>query len=317
MMNKQGIVIHPEELTDQMIEMLKQSKINVLGLHPVGGENADQTLENLLELSKTAEFQDKLSQVRELGIAIEYEMHALSWLIPRTLFADRPVWFRMDKEGKRVSDYNLCVSNPEAMEYLTDRAEQLARMLPSDTGRYYFWSDDMPDSFCNCEKCREFSPSDQALMIYHAILRGIRRVDEKAKHCYLAYKENLLIPQRIKPEEGIFVEYAPMWRDTTIPLSDTSCETNRKFYETIKPLIGCFGGKDAQVLEYWLDNSLFSDWKKPPKPLSICTDTIKQDITFYRQCGFEGITTFGCYLSDDYIELHGTPPIVEYGECFE
>lgn len=82
------------------------------------------------------------------------------------------------------------------------------------------------------------------------------------------------------------------------------------------PLISYFGKEDVQILEYWLDNSMYSDWKKPPKPLSICTDTIGKDIAYYRACGFEHITTFGCYLSDDYMELHGTPPIVEYGECF-
>ncbi|MBR3761619.1 MAG: DUF4838 domain-containing protein [Lachnospiraceae bacterium] len=316
-MEKQGIVIHPEELTNQMIDILKKTNINVLGLHPVGGGEADKTLENFLQLFATKDFQDKLGQVRSLGIAIEYEMHALSWMMPRTLYETHPEWFRMNKDGERVNDYNLCVSNQEALDYLSDGAEKLASILKSDTGRYYLWADDALDAFCNCEKCQQLSPSDQGLMIYHAMLKGIRRVDANAKQCYLAYHERNAAPKKVKPEEGIFLEYAPMWRDTMIPMADPACEKNVKFCEKIEPLLAYFGKKDAQVLEYWLDNSLFSDWKKPPKPITICVDTIRKDILFYKKCGFEGITTFGCYLSDDYIELHGKPPIVEYGACFE
>lgn len=315
-MKKQGMIIHPEELTDQMIELLKKSRINVLGLHPVGGEEADKSLDRLLALLKTEDFHKKLDRVRDLGIAVEYELHALAWLLPRDMYHIHPEWFRMDMEGKRVNDFNMCVSNPEALEYLSARAAELAALLRSDTGRYYFWSDDVDHTFCNCEKCRSLSPSDQALIIYNCILKGIRSVDSNAKQCFLAYHETMMPPRRIKPEEGIFLEYAPMWRNTKVPIYEKNCDENLKFCEAIDPLISYFGKKDAQVLEYWLDNSMFSGWKKPPKPITICTDTIRKDINFYVKCGFEHITTFGCYLSDDYMELHGTPPVVEYGECF-
>lgn len=315
-MKKQGIIIHPEELTDRMIEILKKTNMNVLGLHPVGGPEADKSLENLLALLKTEDFQEKLAKVRRLGIAIEYELHALAWLLPRNLYHTHPGWFRMDGEGKRVNDFNMCVSNAEALDYLSMRAAKLAALLKSDTGRYYFWSDDVDHTFCNCGKCRNLSPSDQALIIYHAILKGIRQVDKDGKQCFLAYHETMELPRKVTPEDGIFLEYAPMWSNTKVPIYEETCEENRKFCQAIPPLISYFGKNDAQILEYWLDNSMFSNWKKPPKQLTICTDTIAKDIAFYRECGFEHITTFGCYLSDDYMELHGTPPIVEYGECF-
>lgn len=315
-MNKQGIIIHPEELTDQMIALLKKTNVNVLGLHPVGGPDAHKTLENLLALLKTEDFQDKLNQVRALGIAIECEMHALAWLLPRELYEVHPEWFRMDAEGKRINDFNMCVSNQEALDYLSDRAAELAALIKSDTHKYYLWSDDVEHSFCNCENCKELTPSDQAMIIYNAILRGLRRVDPEAEQCYLAYQDTMTPPVKVAPTEGIFLEYAPMWADTLVPIYDETCEKNRKFCEAIPPLLAYFGKEGAQVLEYWMDNSMFSGWKKPPKPITICEDTIKKDIQYYKECGFEHITTFGCYLSDDYMELHGTPPMVEYGECF-
>ena len=132
-MKKQGIIIHPEELTEQMLELLKNTNINVLGLHPAGGRNAARNLENFLLLMETEEFQNKLQEVRKLGILIEYEMHVLSWLVPRELYADVPEWFRMNQEGKRVNDYHVCVSNPEVLEYISQRTEQLTKCLTFGT----------------------------------------------------------------------------------------------------------------------------------------------------------------------------------------
>lgn len=314
-MYKQGIIIHPEELTDKMIAILEKSNINVLGLHPVGGVEADKSLEKLLQLLENKEFQEKIDKIRCMGISIEYELHALAWLLPRNMYETHPEWFRMNETGERVNDFNMCVSNEEALEYLSSRATELTALLKSDTGRYYFWADDVDGVFCNCEKCRNLSPSDQALIIYHAILKGIRKVDENAKQCYLAYHETIVPPEKIKPQKGIFLEYAPMWSNTKVPIYDKNCEENIKLCEAINPLIEYFGKEDSQILEYWLDNSMFSNWTKPPKLLTINTDTIKKDIVFYRKCGFENITTFGCYLSDDYMKLYGEPPIIEYGEC--
>ena len=315
-MKKRGIIIHPEELTDRMIGMLQKTDVNVLGLHPPGGRAADQNLDKLLELMKTEEFQEKLTQVRALEIAVEFEMHALAWLLPRDLFETHPDWFRMNREGMRVNDFNMCVSSPEALEYLRMRAKLLAQLLPSDTGRYYFWSDDVDGTFCSCEKCRSLSPSDQAMIIYNTILEGVRSADPDAKQCFLAYHETVTPPQTVRPAEGIFLEDAPMRRTTQIPIFDPECEDNKKLCDAIPALLDWFSTKDAQILEYWMDNSMFSDWTKPPRLLTINTDIIRGDIAYYLQCGFEHITSFGCFLSDDYMELFGEPPMVEYGKCF-
>lgn len=311
-----GIIIHPDELTEQMIELLKNSNLNVLGIHPTGGRTAAQSLENLLALLRTPDFQNKLNQVREMGFAVDYEVHALSWLVPRELYTAHTDWFRMDEEGKRVNDFNMCPSNPEALEYLKMRATELANILRSDSGRYYFWVDDVKGTRCHCENCRKLNASDQALILYNTILEGIRCVDKEAKQCFLAYEETMEVPSSVKPNEGIFLEYAPMWRDTLIPMNDNTCEKNKEYCDYIQPLLEYFGRQDSQVLEYWLDNSLFSKWKKPAKEIHICEETIRKDIQFYKEQEFEYITTFGCFLSDDYMEDYGIPPIKEYGKCF-
>ena len=314
-MKKQGIVIHPEELTDNMISLLSGTNINVLGIHPVGGASSEASLKRLIDEAQTEKFKEKLARVRSLGIKIEYEAHALACLLPRELFATEPQLFRVNSAGERTPDYNLCVSNPRALSIVSDNAERLSRILKSDTGRYYFWSDDQKDAFCCCEKCARLTHSDQALTIYNAILAGVRRNDERAKCAYLAYSDAIEPPKSVLPDEGIFLEYAPIRRDTNRPLNDEGCEVNKKFRSVIAPLIEFFGKTDATALDYWLDNSLFSGWKKPPKELKITPATVTADKVFYAECGFEAITTFACYLSDDYIELWGTPPIKEYSDA--
>ena len=75
-----------------------------------------------------------------------------------------------------------------------------------------------------------------------------------------------------------------------------------------------FSWKDSKVLEYWLDNSLFSGWKKPPKEFKADDEKIKKEVAEYASLGFEIISTFGCFLGEDYEELYGEPDISAFTE---
>lgn len=311
---KCGMIIHPEELTENMTEQIIGSKVQVLGLHPTGGATADESLSRLIELMKDEAFLNKLSRLRENGIAIEYEFHALSYLLPRSEFEKHPEWFRVNENGERCNDFNMCASNPEALAFITERARQLALIFKSDTGRYAFWIDDMQGKSCSCEKCSVLSPADQAMLIYNAILAGIKMVDGKAKQCYLAYQDQMEAPQTVKPDKDIYLEFAPMRKNTLEPFAESAA--NEGFLKPLPKLLEVFGKSDARALEYWLDNSLFSDWKKPARLLKYSPEVIEKDISFYLDCGFEFITSFACFLSDDYSENFGQPPLKEYVECF-
>ena len=96
MIQRYGAVIHPEELSDTWLERMKQAGLNVLGLHPVGGVHADQSLKDMIEDEFLPEKQALYARARSMGLEIEYEMHALSYLLPRRLFKRHPDWFRMN-----------------------------------------------------------------------------------------------------------------------------------------------------------------------------------------------------------------------------
>ena len=307
-----GLLVHPDEMGELWVSRLKGSDIKIVGLHPVGGKKANESLEQLRLEVLAGKFDKSFAALREMGIAVEFEMHAMSWLLPRSVFAQHPDWFRMDREGNRVADFNLCAASEEALAFVGRRAAELATVLRSDTHRYYFWIDDVRDSYCHCPQCRELSPSDQALRIYNAILEGIRTVDPLATHCYLAYQATREVPQKVAPLEGIFLEYAPFDRDFHRPLADETCEKNVIESKPLAGLLDRFGRSGAKVLEYWLDNSLFSRWKKPPVAFVNDVPVMQADLAFYEKLGFEDATVFACYLGEDYEALHGAPDLTDY-----
>jgi hypothetical protein len=116
---------------------------------------------------KTDPGQKFLDQCRQHGLEVEHELHALGDLLPRELFEKDKEMFRMDEQGQRVRVHNLCVHSQPALE----KAADYTRLLPSTTGRYFYWIDDgMP--MCRCPKCRGYSDSDQALIFANHLWRG-------------------------------------------------------------------------------------------------------------------------------------------------
>lgn len=306
---KNGILIHPEELTKKQIDRVKKLGINTLALHPRGGEKAHETLSEMLSMLENAEFKAMLDYASDLGIEIEYEFHAASYLLPRELFKTHPEYFRMDENGEHTPDLNLCVSNQDALGIVTKRAAELAKKLYKSTPSYYFWLDDVKNKSCRCPKCRELSPSDQQLTVMNAIINELKRSDENARLAYLAYFECIETPKTVRPADGVFLEYAPIERDMHKRLSETDGNERDK----INALLSYFGKERSKVLEYWLDNSLFSKWNKPPVRFSPDNELIKDDINYYLDLGFENITSFACFLGDDYEELYGEADISSFG----
>ena len=94
-------------------------------------------------------------------------------------------------------------------------------------------------------------------------------------------------------------------------------EKNADQNQHLKGLIETFGKNGAKALDYWLDNSLFSNWTKPPKAFVADEAVIHADFEYYKSLGFTDISTFACYLGADYIELHGEPDITAFAEAYK
>ncbi len=261
-----------------------------------------------------------LDGCRRHGIAVEHELHAMGDLLPRDLFDKDPAMFRMNEKGERVRDFNLCVHSAAALEVVAENAARYTRVLRSTTGRYFYWIDD-GRPMCRCPKCREYSESDQALLLENHVLRAIRRVDERATLAHLAYFNTLEAPKLVKPQPGIFLEYAPIERRYDTPFSQREAKTSRgnlthgQMLDALDANLAWFGRDGAQALEYWLDVSRFSGWKRE-KTVEIPwrDDVFRDDLDAYARRGVRHVTTFAAWIDSDYVKRWGVAPVKAYGE---
>ena len=308
---KNSMIIHPEELSRRWIDRLAEAGVGTLGIHPHGGNESVSSLEKLLECLKTDQYRGLIDYAHSRGIEVEYEIHAAGWLMPRELFAEHPEYFRMNKRGERVADYNFCTSCTEGLELAAGRAAELALSLYGSCRRFNFWMDDGVGIGCRCPRCQGLSFSDQQLIFLNRALKRIRSVRPDAELAYLAYMDTLAPPTVTVPEEGIFLEYAPMQKYTA--RGDGAAERIAKEREMLLPLTDLFCG-GVKVLEYWYDNSMLSRWKKPPARFTLDCEAMWRDIAEYRSMGIDYVSTFACFLGDDYEELYGEVDITPFAQ---
>ena len=307
------MIIHPEELTKKQIDKLADAGIGTLGIHPRGGRQADKWLSLMLERINTPEFKALIDYAKEKGLSVEYEIHAASYLMPRSLFDTNPEYFRVNESGKRTPEWNFCVSNPEALELFAKRAASLSLSLYGSSNNFYFWMDDGRDTCCHCEKCRELSPSDQQMIAVNAMLKEIKKHIPDAKMAYLAYFEGIVPPKTVAPDKDVFLEYAPFEKYTA--KGENADALIARELSMLAPLTELFGKNGAKVLEYWYDNSLFSNWTKPPKKFTLDSAAMERDVEDYRARGFNSISTFACFLGEDYEALYGDVDYNPFGNA--
>lgn len=309
---RNSMLIHPEELSKKWIDRLADEGIGAIGIHPRGGKHAVNSLKELLEQMKRAEYRELIDYAKSRGLEVEYELHAAGYLLPRELFEGNPELFRMNENGERTADYNLCVSNGEALDLCAQRAAELASSLYGSAERFYFWMDDGHGLSCSCPSCKKISPSDQQLIVTNRMARAIRRYIPNARVAYLAYMDSVECPTRIAPTEGVFLEYAPFEKYTA--KGDNAAELIKREREALLPLMRFFDREPKKVLEYWYDNSMFSKWKKPPKEFTLNETEMRKDIAEYKELGFDGVSTFACFLGNDYEELYGDVDIKPFAD---
>ncbi len=312
---KVGVVASVDDLkTLDWPRLAAENGINTIGTHVGPGD--------VLPFLRSEKGKRFLSECDSLGIQVEHQLHAMSYLLPRELFAEDSTLFRMDGEGRRVADFNCCATSDKALGIIAGKAVEYARLMPPTNHRYYFWLDDGAPT-CQCPECSKYSDSEKALLIENRIIEALRRVDKDALLAHLAYQNTIEAPRKVKPAEGVFLEFAPFFRSWDAPITarDASGRTGISNEETYKRLLenlAVFPVETAEVLEYWMDVSLFSDWKKPAMKLPWRGDIFKEDVEEYTRLGIRNITTFAAYIDSAYVSEHEDLSFLhEYGTTLE
>lgn len=260
------------------------------------------------------------SRCRDAGIDLEFEEHMMSFLLPRDLFSMHPEYFRMNENGVRVSDANGCPSSEGALEEVRKNAKVLAQNYAPTNNKYYFWLDD-GGGVCHCERCKELNDADQALIFENVIIEAIKEINPDAQLAHLCYANTLDAPRKTVPHEDIFLEFAPFYRDWSQPLSSVWATgrtgiSHSRYLRALKENLDVFPAKTAQVLEYWMDDSLFSGWDQSnlvevPWDNSIFLD----DLDTYASYGIRHIMCYCAYVGPQYVQKFGYPTFLEeYGQ---
>lgn len=310
---RHGVVVYPDDITSLGLEEWEKridlSKIDVIGLHAATSNDPIDTLEAFI---KSSQGQDFLAMCSQKGVDVEYELHSLEALLPRDLYDEHPEYFRMDENGDRIKAYNMCFSNGEAVEAMRPQLEKILEWVKPTTHRYYFWADDKQGMFCHCGNCGGYTPSEQILIYENRLLKMLREYDPDATLAHLAYQQTESAPKALRADSGIFLEYAPIKRNYEYPLNDGQ-------KSTIKQNLMVFPGQTQHILEYWLDESMFSRWKKNQLvPLPFKQEQAARDIAKYREFGAADFTCFATWLNGRYCtEFGNTDGIFStYGRSF-
>ena len=288
-----GVILTPDELTTlDWTRLAHENGINTIGTHVVPGQVA--------EFIRSEAGQKFLSECKKYNIHVEHQLHAMRELLPRNLFETDSTMFRMDKNGRRTNDCNLCVHSQRALDTVAANAVKYARLLPASNHRYYFWIDD-GQPMCACPQCSQYSDSEQALILENSMIKALRKLDPQAQLAHLAYLNTLPAPRKLKPADGVFLEFAPINRKYEKMLTDEAPELLRRLKENLE----VFPPETTVILEYWIDVSMFSRWKKPAVKLPWNKAVFEADIDIYAKLGIGNITSFAVYIDDKYVEQFG------------
>jgi hypothetical protein len=109
-----------------------------------------------------------------------------------------------------------------------------------------------------------------------------------------------------------YKEFTDITHKSGKQIDHKGCDKNRHETCGLPELLGCFGSKDSRVLEYWLDNSRFSQWAKPWRKLQFDPEIMSRDVAYYHSLKFESMTTFACWLGKEYQQEYNPPDFMAY-----
>lgn len=311
-----GVVLLPPDLVEvDWPQIAHDAGLTTIGVHgaPAG----------VVEFVRSEPGVRFLEKCRALRLDVEFELHAMRDLLPRALFEKHPDMFRMNEQGDRVPDANCCPASRSGLDVICENAVRFAEILRPTTHRYFYWPDDVAPT-CRCPECRQYSDSEQAVIVENAILAALRKVDPQANLSHLAYVSTLAAPQQVRPEPGLFLEFAPIERSWAHPLVEKDVigrtgagrkpTSHGQTLELLDGNLAVFPPETAQVLEYWIDASLHSKWKRPAVQVPWNADVLRLDLQTYADRGIRNITSFAAWIDGDYVRRFGSPAFVaEYG----
>lgn len=162
-------------------------------------------------------------------------VHTLQWVITRDMFTEHPEYFGCDEKGNRSINRQPCLSNDDVLQLVINYAKSLA----SQYNVIFSISQNDGQSFCQCEKCREFNEAhggtDSASMInfVNKVAEAVRKEYPEARFETLAYQDSLVPPTGLEISDGVVIRLCPVNGCVLHDFDDPKCSKNKAFSEAL------------------------------------------------------------------------------------
>ncbi|MEM3388800.1 MAG: DUF4838 domain-containing protein [Thermoproteota archaeon] len=227
---------------------------------------------------------------------------------------------------KRGLDFNIevhffgskfCTLDVNELERSKNLLQEFLELIPREITDFFLWPADRPLERCDCLQDHDLSLSDQVLIFTNRMLKSLREIRPGARLSFIQYFSTWQPPRSVKPLDGVFLEIAPIHQCFSHSVCDPVCEINvNDVLPQIEEALNSFNPKEAQVLGYWLDSSLFGrgEFKELFGRLPQFGGIIKQDLNYYLKKGIRAITTFVVGLDKDYFSTFTSPTVFQYAQ---
>ncbi len=146
---------------------------------------------------------------------------------------------------------NLCYSNPEVRNVVTDNIIEYCKMHPA-ISYLHFWLGDAFNNCCECENCRTRKVSDYYVMMLNELDEKLTKEGMDTRIVFLLYFDLLWKPdtEKIKNKDRFVLMFAPITRSYS---SSYSVESNgeTKPYEYNKIQLPKDVGENLAYLKDW------------------------------------------------------------------
>ncbi len=200
----------------------------------------------------------------------------------------------------------FCMSNPKARELVSDFVVDYAKKH-SNSDYLHVWLADSKKNHCECEECKEKTPSDWYMILLNEIDEKLTRENINVRIVFIAYCDTIFAPleEKIKNIPRFTMLFAPIHRSYAISLPEGEPQKAGKYEgkESIYPT------NLAWSLEH------FKEWKKMWPGASVvyeyhfwrhqCYDIaglkhaklVHDDVKIYHEHGLGGIIQDGSQRS--------------------
>ena len=139
--------------------------------------------------------------------------------------------------GNEPTNTELCYSNPEAREAFMQTVMVYARQHP-EVDALHVWLSDATNNKCECEGCREYTPTDWYMQLVNELGRRFEAEGLKTRIVLLGYFELIYPPEKVPltARNSIFM-YAPMGRCYRHHIADQKCGTT---HDISRPPLNAF-----------------------------------------------------------------------------